>query len=97
MDSNSSADPYAVLRLVAPDGRCYPSGGVFSRTLYRTVTPQWRESIELPLEGGKIDVDGVYVTMNGSKGTSLQVEVFDADVGFWGWMMRATKFTCERA
>lgn len=85
MDSNGYADPYAVVQLVSPEGVAYPEGGVASRTAYRTTRPIWRQPIEIALRGGTIEADGVYRNARGVTGTLLRVQVFDADVGIFGW------------
>lgn len=86
MDSNGLADPYAVLRLIGPDKVAYPSHGVRTRTLRRTIEPQWGEWLELQLCGGHVEQDGTFLTKDGSDGSTLLVQVFDADLGFWGVM-----------
>jgi len=91
MDSNGSADAYAVLRLVSPDGYAYPSHGVYSRAIYRTLSPQWNQWLELKLLGGKLDPDGMFRHPEGSVGTLLNVQVYDADVGIWGWVLYASE------
>ena len=92
MDANGSADPYATFRLVpGTTGAAYPASGVTSATAYRTTRPMWHETLELPLRGGVIEADGVYRNAAGTNGTSLQIQVFDADVGVWGWGLRLVR------
>ena len=58
-----------------------------SSTLYRTVRPQWNELLELPLSAGYIDESGMYRN-DTVQSTSLNIEVWDADVEFWGIILR---------
>ena len=86
MDTNGKADPYVSVRIVSPDGVAYPEGGVCTRTAYRTLRPQWRQRIEVPIRGGVIEADGIYRTGNGVTSSELSFTVYDADLGTWGWL-----------
>ena len=92
MDPNGLADPYVVLRLQPAPERGgararYPPGGVRSHVQYRTLRPTWRnERLELALRGGRIDDEGVYHNAE-PKRAMLHVEVCDADMGVWGWLL----------
>ena len=60
---------------------------VTSSTLYRTIRPQWNELLELPLSAGYIDESGQYRN-DTVQSTSLNLQVWDADVEFWGIILR---------
>ena len=61
-----------------------------STVKYRTRRPQWNELLELPLSNtGYIDASGNYRNDAISK-ISLRIEAWDADVGFWGNILRFT-------
>ena len=85
MDTNGFADAYAVIHLISPSGVAYPPSGVVSRVAYRTTRPLWRQFFEIGLRGGTIEADGLYRNAAGTSGTSLLIQVFDADCGVWGW------------
>jgi hypothetical protein len=93
MDSNGKSDAYVVCRVRSPDGKAYPQGkSIVTRTVYRTVRPQWREMLEIPLVGGTIEVDGKYRSPPDLAGSELVLEVYDADVGVWGWLVIIARF-----
>ena len=85
MDSNGRADAYVKCRLVPEAGAPYPKHGVLSRTKYRTTRPQWNEELELALAGGSVGQDGLFRNTSAPK-TALHVQVYDADLGPWGWL-----------
>uniref|UniRef100_A0A7S2IYT4 C2 domain-containing protein n=1 Tax=Haptolina brevifila TaxID=156173 RepID=A0A7S2IYT4_9EUKA len=96
MDANGSADAYVVLRLQHPalhGGDPYPKPGVISKTFYRSLRPQWGESLELSLEGGTLMTNGMFRSARIARDTSLKVELYDADTGLWGWLHRASTLT----
>ena len=96
MDPNGLVDAYCVLRLEPPGGggarSRYPARGVRSRVAYRTLRPNWGETLELPLRGGHMDDDGMYHNQVEPKATTLHVEVCDADMGAWGWLLLLAEF-----
>jgi len=59
---------------------------VKSRIIYNTRRPQWKQMLELPL-AGCIDSTGIYHN-NSIQDTSLCLEVWDADIEFWGFVLR---------
>ena len=63
-----------------------------SRVAYRTLRPNWGETLELPLRGGHMDDDGMYHNQVEPKATTLHVEVCDADMGAWGWLLLLAEF-----
>ena len=94
MDRNGTADPYVKCHLIPSDGIPYPRQGVKSRTLYRNRSPQWNQSLEIPLMGGVLDSDGFFRSVD-VKSTHLRLRFLDADVGLWSWfyyLFRALAF-----
>ena len=87
MDSSGSADSYVIFRLATPTGATYPAYGVRSRTIYQDLRPRWNQHLELPLQGGVIRDDGSFSSSAIASETRLMMQVFDADVGFWGWLL----------
>ena len=57
-----------------------------SRCKYHTRRPQWNELLELPLTTGYIDDNGMYRN-DAVQSTSLALEVWDADIEFWGTVL----------
>jgi len=92
MDGNGRADAYVKCRLVPASGVPYPKRGVVSRTIYRTTAPQWNEELELTLVGGNVRCDGTYENRSAAK-TEVLFQVFDADVGVWGWLYIALRLS----
>ena len=92
MDTNGRADAYVKCRLVPASGVPYPKRGVMSRTIYRTTAPQWNEELELALVGGSVRCDGTYENRSAAKAEVL-FQVFDADVGVWGWLYIALRLS----
>ena len=88
---HSSVDAYVTVRLRAPDGDVYPERGVSTRTCYRTTRPRWQQTLELPLRGGSIQVDGKFRFSTKASQSELLLSVDDADVGIWGWLMRLSQ------
>ena len=72
------------LGVLEHEGVVYPEAGVFSRTVYRSLRPQWRQDLEIPIEWGSLLDNGMYRSHGVAAATSLKVELFDADVGLWG-------------
>ena len=100
MDTNGLLDAYVTCRLraqvdggdaTAEKGAAYPQGGVSTRTQYRTLRPQWRQSLELPLRGGSLDADGMFRSAESAQRTELLLQVYDSDVGVWGWLLRISE------
>ena len=91
MDRSGYADAYVVCRIASADGTSYPAHGVHSSTRYRTLRPRWAETLELTLRGGTTGADGVYRAAKDVADANLLIEVYDADVGLWGWLLRAAE------
>ena len=93
MDANERADAYVVCYLEGTDGIPYPESGIRSRPAFRTVRPRWNQTLELPLRGGAIDSDGIfrYAAGAGPSATTIRMQVIDADVGFYGWLLIAAQ------
>ncbi|KAL7528684.1 hypothetical protein ACHAWF_002661, partial [Thalassiosira exigua] len=83
MDTNGLADPYVTCRLVPENGSPYPEKGVSSKILYKTISPQWDEELEIQLRGGSLDADGYFLCGDDVESTQLKLTVYDADVGRW--------------
>jgi len=81
-DTHGLADPYVVCRLDPG-----PGAAVSSRIDYRTLRPHWNETLELPLAGGRICANGWYRN-DAAASVSLRLEVWDRNVGFWGFVLR---------
>ena len=64
---------------------------ISSRTIYKNLRPQWNEQLELPLSGGYIGTDGTYHN-HSAKNSCLCIEVWDADVGLWSFILRVLPF-----
>lgn len=102
-DANGRSDPYAVLQLKMPDER-YPERRVYSGIKRKTVTPKWNQEFELPLRAGLSwkqwfqelyeDTDGVFRSAPVASSSSLHLQVFDADIGLFGWVYFVSMFAC---
>lgn len=86
MDSNGKSDAYVTCRLLSPGVPPYPARGVSTRTVYAERAPQWNQPLELTLEGGKVDQGGIFHSAEVVLRTSLLLQVYDADMGVWGWV-----------
>ena len=91
MDRSGYADAYVVCRIASADGTSYPAHGVLSSTRYRTLRPRWAETLELALRGGTTGADGVYRAASDVADANLLFEVYDADVGLWGWLLHTAE------
>lgn len=90
MDRKGLADGYVICHLVPTSGMPYPPKGCQSSTSYRTLSPQWNEELEIPLQGGKLDSDGFFRSEH-AHSTQLHLCVLDADVGEWSILLYATR------
>ena len=101
MDSNGYVDAYVTCKLrnaskpvdgaVGAQTVPYPPRGVSTSVKFRTTQPQWRQSLELTLRGGLLDPTGVFRSAESAAETELIIQVFDSDVGMWGWLLIASK------
>jgi len=90
MDENGSVDPYVVFRLLPPGGgKPYPDRGVRSSVKYRNARPLWNQALEVTLRGGTTNHDGFHHSGRAAAGTQLHVQVYDADMGMWGFLLWA--------
>ena len=91
MDSNGRSDAYVTCKLVTADGVAYPQRGTSTHTEFLNRRPQWNSSLELTLSGGSLDPNGMFRSAESAMGSKLLVQVFDADVGIWGWLLFGAK------
>lgn len=84
MDPNGKADCYVKCRLVTASSAPYPERGIRSKVVYSSLRPIWNETMEISLRKGTIDSFGNYISNRDARQTRLQIEAWDADVGFWG-------------
>ena len=83
MDNNGLADGYVTFHLKSSIDSFDRSKGMSSRIVYRSLSPQWNQEIEIPLKAGNVEKDGFFQSGEIIRSKELEVRVNDADIGLW--------------
>jgi len=94
MDRHGLADAYITFRLIYANGNndnsnnyngevLFSRKSVTSRTVFRTLCPQWNQEMEMKLQGGTVDTNGFIRTNSVVKATQLHLDLRNANVGIW--------------